>query len=104
MPTLFRSKHQYPESSTLLTKAINILSSSPESDKTMILTAYRELGKSYLSLNNFLKAADAFAMAIKFSETDEDRIGLNFLLGESYSKDGHLNEASQAYQDCCFFR
>lgn len=95
---LFNKNHQYHESAALLVKAVNILSSSPESDKAMILNAHRELGKSYMYLHDFLKAADAFAMALKFSEIDEDRIGLHFLLGESYSKEGHLNEASQAYQ------
>jgi TolA-binding protein len=96
---LYMKNSQYNESSTALIKAINILSSSPKSDKTMILTAYRELGKSYMVINEFLKAADAFSMAIKFSETDEDQTSLNFLLGESLSKGNHLQEASRAYQN-----
>ncbi len=96
---VYMKNNQYKESSTALIKAINILSSSPKSDKAMILTAYRELGKSYMVLNEFLKAADAFAMALKFTEADEDQIGLNYLLGESFSKGNHLQEASKAYQN-----
>ncbi len=96
---VYMKNNQYNESTTALIKAINILSSSPKSDKVMILTAYRELGKLYLVLNEFLKAADAFAMALKFSEAEEDQIGLNFLLGESFSKGNHLQEASKAYQN-----
>jgi TolA-binding protein len=52
----------------LLIKAINLLASSPEADNGALVKAYRRLGEKYIGLSAFDKAADAFTMALNFSE------------------------------------
>jgi tetratricopeptide (TPR) repeat protein len=66
--------------------AINHLAAASDKAYETLFTAYRRLGEAYLALETFDKAADALAMALKFTDQPEKYPDLRFLLGETYQK------------------
>ena len=81
-----------------MVKAIDLYAAVPETPPDVISKAYRKLGETYLKLNAYYKGADAFSMALKFSEGNQDT-DLKFLLGETYEKSRQLERAQRVYQD-----
>jgi TolA-binding protein len=89
----------YAIASKLLIEAINFMASIPGKDFDDISLAYRRLGQNYLLSKAYLKAADAFSMAVKFSEKPENDPDLYFMIGESYLKGNVFDMAEEAYRD-----
>jgi tetratricopeptide (TPR) repeat protein len=75
------------------------MASIPEKHFDDISVAYRRLGENYLHSKVYLKAADAFSMAVKFSEKPENYPDLYFMIGESYLRGNVLDMAEEAYRD-----
>ena len=87
----------YQTATRRLVKAIDLFAAVPETPLEVISKAYRKLGETYLKLNAYLNAADAFSMALKFSEGNQDT-DLKFLLGETHEKAKQLERAQEIYQ------
>jgi len=81
-----------------LIQAINLVSGIPEKSNTDISKLYRDLGDMYVQTKTYLKAADAFAMAIKFSDRKETS-DLRFLLAENYEKGKNIKMAGKVYKE-----
>lgn len=67
----------------LIIKAINLMASSKEATNELLMNAYRQLGGNYMTLSAFEKAADAFNMALNFSEGSRPP-ALLYQLAQSY--------------------
>ncbi len=64
-----------------------------------ILTkAYKELGKTYISLKKYVKSADAFSKALSFSKDDKEKSNLGFLIGDAFQKGNILSQAKLAFK------
>ena len=81
-----------------LIHAINLVSGIPEKSNTDISKLYRDLGDIYVQTKTYLKAADAFSMAIKFSERKKIP-DLRFLLAETYEKGKNIEMAGKVYKE-----
>ena len=81
-----------------LIHAINLVSGIPEKSNTDISKLYRDLGDMYVQTKTYLKAADAFSMAIKFSDRKEIP-DLRFLLAETYEKGKNIEMAGKVYKE-----
>ena len=81
-----------------LIQAIDYLAADKAQSLDSISTLYRDLGETYLKVKAYLKAADAFAMALKFSEK-RDAPDLRFLLGETYEKGNAMEMAGKVYKE-----
>jgi tetratricopeptide (TPR) repeat protein len=79
-------------------KAIDTLAALPDPPPTGISKAYRDLGETHLKRKAYLKAADAFAMSIKFS-VDKENPDLRFMLAEAYEKGKSMDRAGEVYQE-----
>jgi len=88
---------QYAKSAGLIIKAINILNANQNKHNAMISYAYETLGKTYMNLKSFQKAADAFSLAIQLSE-EEAALSLRFMLGESLHKGNNSSKAAEIYK------
>ncbi len=95
----YREIGGYTTVSKLLIEAINVMASIPEKHFDDISLAYRRLGENYYHLKTYLKAADAFSMAVKFSEKPENCSDLYLMIGESYQKGNAPDMAEEAYRD-----
>jgi len=88
---------EYRAAAHNLIQAIDLLSGIPEPSNTTISKLYRDLGNIYLETRSYIKAADALAMSIRFSDQKENP-DLRFLLAESYEKGKNLEMAGKVYQ------
>ena len=70
----------------------------PDQAPEQIAYAYRDLGETYLKRKAYLKAADALAMSVKFSE-NKDSADLRFILAEAYEKGKAMDRAGEVYQE-----
>jgi tetratricopeptide (TPR) repeat protein len=82
----------------LLIKAINLLASSPEAENKHLVKAYRRLGESHIKLSAFDKAADAYTMALNFSE-DGRPPSLLYLLAEANLKSQQTEAARMVFTE-----
>jgi len=79
-------------------KAIDMMAALPDQPPVRISQAYRDLGETYLQRKAYLKAADALAMSVKFSENKENA-DLRFMLAEAYEKGRAMDRAGEVYQE-----
>jgi len=84
--------------SILLEKAIQILASGPYDDFNTIFLIHRNLGENYMKLEEYVKASDAFKMALKFSDKQKNNADVTFMLGDSYQKADALLKAAEAFE------
>ncbi len=85
--------------SSLLVKAINILSSSPTNYAERLNHAYRQLGEAYMQQKAYPKATNAYIMVKKFSMKDQEYPDISYKLGESYQKSNFIKQAATAYNE-----
>jgi TolA-binding protein len=88
----------HPSAARNLVHAIDLASGIPEKSNTDISKLYRGLGDLYLQTKTYLKAADAFSMAIKFSDRKETP-DLRFLLAATYEKGKNIEMAGKVYKE-----
>jgi tetratricopeptide (TPR) repeat protein len=88
---------EYTAAAHNLIQAIDLLSGIPEQSNMDISKLYRDLGNIYLETRSYIKAADALAMSIKFSEQKENP-DLRFLLAETYEKGKNMEMAEKEYR------
>lgn len=89
----------FQQESADLIKAINIYAASPEDSSGEIFSSYKKLGDSYSRQKLFLKAAEAYSMAIQFVRTEENPIDLKYALADSYYKGNASRKAVKVFQD-----
>lgn len=91
-----RGLGHYTSASTVLVQAINLLSSLPGDQFGSVSEAYRQLGLNFLSRKMYLKAADAFEMAVKFlPDPGEEVCRLKYMAAEAYEKGEDLDMAEK---------
>ncbi len=88
---------EYKAAARNLIQAIDLLSGIPEQADRTLSKLYRDLGDMYLETESYPKAADAFAMSIKFSDRKENP-DLRFLLAETYEKGKNMEMAGKVYR------
>ncbi len=88
----------YKPAARNLIQAIDFFSADPQQSNGAISKLYRDLGDIYLETKTYLKAADSFAMAIKFSDRTENP-DLRFLLAETYEKGEAVEMADRVYRE-----
>jgi tetratricopeptide (TPR) repeat protein len=99
MAEAYRGLNQLQSARRSLIKAINHLATSPDKAYEALFTAYRRLGETYLELQTFDRAADALAMALKFTDQPQKYPDLRFLLGETYQKSAAPEQARLAFRE-----
>lgn len=93
-----KSLENYKIVALLLEKAIEILASGPYEDFRSIFLIHRNLGETYMKLKEYVKASEAFSMALKFSDKEKNNADVLFMLGDSYQKSDALLKAVSAFE------
>lgn len=94
----YKALNDYNTAVTTLIKAINILAEEPKESFDTLSLVHRNLGENYMQLKAWEKAADAFAMAVKFAPEDEGSTEIYFMMGDAYRNSRKFEEAEKAYQ------
>jgi len=84
---VYQKLNEWNKVSDLFEKAVTEYASATGKNYELISGAYKSLGKSYLEQRSFVKAADAFNMALKISDSaGYNSIDILFMLGDAYQK------------------
>ncbi|MBF0233277.1 MAG: tetratricopeptide repeat protein [Desulfamplus sp.] len=96
---VYQKLNEWNKVSELFEKAITEYASATGKNYDLISGAYKSLGKSYLEQRSFVKAAEAFTMALKISDTaGYNSVDIVFMLGDSYQKANALEKAKEAFE------
>ncbi len=96
---VYQKLNEWKKVSELFEKAVTEYVSATGKNYALISTAYKSLGKSYLEQKSFIKAAEAFLMALKISDTaGYSSVDIVFMLGDAYQKANALEKAKEAFE------
>ncbi len=95
---VYKAQDDWPQASTLLTRAANEFAMAPGDNSDLLSSTYTRLGESFLEQKLYVKAADAFVLALKFGGGGEARADIGFMLGDAYQKANVLEKARKAFE------
>lgn len=96
---VYQKLNDWKKVSELLEKAVTEYASATGKNYELISGAYKSLGKSYLEQKLFVKAVDAFEMALKISDSGGySSIDIVFMIGDAYQKANVLEKAKEAFE------
>jgi len=96
---VYQRLNEWNRVSELFEKAVTEYASATGKNYEQISGAYKSLGKSYLEQRSFVRAAEAFNMALKISDgAGYSSVDIIFMLGDAYQKANALEKAKEAFQ------
>jgi tetratricopeptide (TPR) repeat protein len=95
---VYEKKGDMETASNLREKAIREMALASGENYEVLTRAYKELGRTYAFLKNYVRSADAYLKALSFSKNDQEKANLGFLLGDAYQKGNIIPKARQAFQ------
>ncbi len=95
---VFEKKGDMETASNLREKAVKEMALASGENYEALTHAYKELGRTYAFLKHYVRSADAYLKALSFSEDDQEKANLGFLLGDAYQKGNIIPKARQAFQ------
>ena len=93
-----KALENYRVVSVLLEQAIQILASGAYDDFKTIFYVHRNLGETYMKLKEYVKASEAFNMALKFADKEKSNADVTFMLGDAYQKADYMLKAAEAFE------
>lgn len=96
---VFEIKGDLEKAAQLREKAISETALAPGENYDMLTEAYKELGRTYIALKQYVKSARSYSKALSFSSDEQEKANLGFLLGDAYQKGNILQKAKDAYKE-----
>ncbi len=98
MSKAYKGRKEYSMVAESLIKHLEIVNLDKTRYNEDIYLAYRELGGTYIQLNSYIKAAEAFSSALEIASNDVNPVDVRFSLGESYQKGNKMDMALRVYK------
>lgn len=95
---LYERQKDLKTASTLRAGAVKNFAAASGTNYDILAGAYKTLGNTYLSMESYVQAADAFLKAMNFSEGNRAKANLGFLLGDAYQKGNIIKKAKEAFE------
>ncbi len=95
---VYEKKGDLQAASRLREQAVKAYASAPGNQYDHLARSYKALGTTYLELKSYVKAAEAYAKALDFSQGERAKANLGFLLGDAYQKGNIMDKAKAAYE------
>ncbi len=95
---VFKAQKEWPRASIQLVAAAKAFALAPGDHYDLLAATHIKLGESYLEQKHYVKAAEAFAMALKFTGGEQTRADVGFMLGDAYQKANVLTKAREAFE------
>jgi tetratricopeptide (TPR) repeat protein len=96
---LYENQEEWSKVTFVLANAVEDISSSSGKHYSFLSTIYRTMGNAYLKQHVYVRAAESFSLAIKFSESDMRTANLEFMMGDAYQKANVLKEAKKVFKN-----
>ena len=94
----YEKQGEWAKVTFVLANAIEDIASTPGKHYNLLSTIYRTMGNAYLKQHVYVRAAESFSLAIKFSESDTKTANLEFMMGDAYQKANVLKEAEKVFK------
>ncbi|WDP89818.1 MAG: tetratricopeptide repeat protein [Desulfobacter sp.] len=95
---VYEKKGDLKTSSALLERAVKAYASAKGNHYEELTDSYKTLGNTYLDMKSYVRAAEAYAKALDFSQGDRAKANIGFLLGDAYQKGNVLDKAKQTFE------
>ncbi|MCK5541232.1 MAG: tetratricopeptide repeat protein [Desulfobacterales bacterium] len=95
---LYEKQGEWAKVTFVLANAVEDIASAPGKHYDFLSTIYRTMGNAYLKQRVYVRAAESFSLAIKFSEFDTRTANLMFMMGDAYQKANVLKEATKVFK------
>ncbi len=95
---VYDKKGELNTAANLREKAIKEIALASGENYGILADSYKQLGRTYISLKQYVNAADSYFKALSFSESDQEKANIGFLLGDAYQKGNILMKAKEAYE------
>lgn len=95
---VYKAQKKLPRESIQLIEAAKEFALAPGNNYDLLATTHIKLGESYLEQKLYVKAAEAFALALKFTGGETIRADVGFMLGDAYQKANVLTKAREAFE------
>lgn len=95
---VYEKKGDMKTASNFREKAIKEIALASGENYEILTDTYKELGRTYISLKQYIKAADSYFKALSFSKNDGQKANLGFLLGDAYQKGNIIPKAKKAFE------
>lgn len=96
---MYKARKSWRKMSETLTAAVNDIASASGENYGPLFRAYRSLGDAYIEQRLFVKAADSYSKALKFSNTRSREANLKFMLADAYQKSNALKKAKEIFTE-----
>jgi tetratricopeptide (TPR) repeat protein len=95
---LYERQKDLKTASHLRAGAVKDFAAASGTNYDILTGAYQALGNTYLRLESYVQAADAFSKALNFSKGNRAKANLGFLLGDAYQKGNRIKKAKEAFE------
>jgi len=96
---LYAKQEEWAKVTFVLANAVEDITSATGKHGTFLSAMYREMGNAYLKQHIYVRAAESFSLAVKFSESDNEKANLQFLMGDAFQKANVLKQAKKVFKD-----
>ncbi|MCK5312385.1 MAG: tetratricopeptide repeat protein, partial [Desulfobacteraceae bacterium] len=96
---LYEKQKEWSKVTYVLANSIEDIASTSDKHYKRLSAIYRSMGNAYLKQHVYVRAAESFSLAIKFSESDEGTSNLKFMMGDAYQKANVLKEAKKVFKN-----
>ncbi|MEA2060951.1 MAG: tetratricopeptide repeat protein [Thermodesulfobacteriota bacterium] len=95
---VFKREKKWADAAVTLTRAAEEIAASSEPHYRQLVDTYQKLGRSYIEQDLYVKGAEAFTLALKFSGKVEKRADISFAIGDAYQKANVLKKARKVFE------
>ncbi len=93
----YKLQAKWGKAAAALEKATGEFASASGTNYDVLSNSYRGLGEVCVEQTLYVKAAEAFSMALKFSDAGTDTADLGFMLGDAYQKGNIMKKAKETF-------
>jgi TolA-binding protein len=95
---VYEREKKWADAASTLIQAAEEIAASSETHYRDLADTYQKLGRSYVEQALYVKGAEAFILALKFSGKVEKRADISFAIGDAYQKANVLKKARKAFE------
>jgi tetratricopeptide (TPR) repeat protein len=96
---LYEKQNEWAKVTYVLANSVEEIAIAKGKHYRQLSTIYRSMGNAYLKQHVYVRAAESFSLAIKFSESDTETSNLQFMMGDAYQKANVLKEAKKVFKN-----
>ncbi|MCP3900300.1 MAG: tetratricopeptide repeat protein, partial [Desulfobacteraceae bacterium] len=95
----YEKQEEWAKVTFVLSNAVEDIALAPGKHYNALATIYRTMGNAYFKQHVYVRAAESFSLAIKFTESDKRTANLEFMMGDAYQKANVLKEAKKVFKN-----